>query len=213
MVKISLNLLLTSVSLKQDMFRYIAVFFIVGILLRSFFLYCDLTWPLIISMLLPRVHWGRSDRMVIGFTTTNQCLSPLKLGVRTPSWRGVLDTTLCDKVCQWLAAGRWFSSGTPISSTNKTDRHLIAEILLKVALDTIKHQHLIGCFFFFTYNSQNIWYLKTTLERKVQPLINSCDAGTGDAVKELNPHSYQHIFRWRIGDIPWLGLWGYNVNL
>jgi hypothetical protein len=143
MVKISLNLLLTSVSLKQDMFRYIAVFFIVGILLRSFFLYCDLTWPLIISMLLPRVHWGRSDRMVIGFTTTNQCLSPLKLWVRTPSWRVVLDTTLCDKVCQWLAAGRWFSSGTPISSTNKTDRHLIAEILLKVALDTIKHQHLM----------------------------------------------------------------------
>jgi hypothetical protein len=34
-------------------------------------------------------------------------------------WWGVLDTTLCDKVCQWLATGRWFSSGTPISSTNK----------------------------------------------------------------------------------------------
>jgi hypothetical protein len=25
------------------------------------------------------------------------------------SWRGVLDTTLCDKVYQWLAAGQWFS--------------------------------------------------------------------------------------------------------
>jgi hypothetical protein len=25
------------------------------------------------------------------------------------SWRGALDTTLCDKVCQWLAAVRWFS--------------------------------------------------------------------------------------------------------
>jgi hypothetical protein len=24
------------------------------------------------------------------------------------SWRGVLDTPLSDKVCQWLAAGRWF---------------------------------------------------------------------------------------------------------
>ena len=24
------------------------------------------------------------------------------------SWRGVLDTTLCDKVCKWLAAGRGF---------------------------------------------------------------------------------------------------------
>ena len=27
--------------------------------------------------------------------------------------RGVLDTTLCDKVCLWLSTGRWFSPGTP----------------------------------------------------------------------------------------------------
>jgi len=32
---------------------------------------------------------------------------------------------------------RWFSHGTPVASTNKTDRHDIAEILLKVALSTI----------------------------------------------------------------------------
>ena len=31
----------------------------------------------------------------------------------------------------------WFSSGTPVSSTNKTDRHIITEILLKVALNII----------------------------------------------------------------------------
>jgi hypothetical protein len=31
--------------------------------------------------------------------------------------------------------GRWFSPGTPVSSTNKTDHHNIAEILLKVALN------------------------------------------------------------------------------
>jgi hypothetical protein len=30
-----------------------------------------------------------------------------------------------------------FSPGTPVSSTNKTDRHDIFEILLKVALNTI----------------------------------------------------------------------------
>ena len=29
------------------------------------------------------------------------------------------------------------STGTPVSSTNKTDRHNIAEILLKVTLSTI----------------------------------------------------------------------------
>jgi hypothetical protein len=34
-------------------------------------------------------------------------------------------------ICQWLAAGRWFS---PVSSTNKTDCHDIIEILLKVAI-------------------------------------------------------------------------------
>jgi hypothetical protein len=36
-----------------------------------------------------------------------------------------------------LATGQWFSPGIPVSSTNKTDRHDIAEILLKVALNTI----------------------------------------------------------------------------
>jgi hypothetical protein len=40
---------------------------------------------------------------------------------------------LCDKVYQLLAHGRWFS---PVSSTTKTGRHDIAEILLKVALNT-----------------------------------------------------------------------------
>ena len=50
------------------------------------------------------------------------------------SWRGVLDTTLCDKVRQLLATGRWF---TLVSSTNKVDRHDIIEILLKVPLNTI----------------------------------------------------------------------------
>jgi hypothetical protein len=42
-----------------------------------------------------------------------------------------------DKVYQLLAHGRWFSLGTPASSTIKTGRHDIAEILLKVALNTI----------------------------------------------------------------------------
>ena len=42
-----------------------------------------------------------------------------------------------DKVYQLLAHGRWFSTGTPGSSTSKTGRHDIVEILLKVAL---KHQ-------------------------------------------------------------------------
>jgi hypothetical protein len=35
-----------------------------------------------------------------------------------------------------LVHGRWFSPGTPASSTTKTGRHDIAEILLKMALNT-----------------------------------------------------------------------------
>jgi len=33
--------------------------------------------------------------------------------------------TLCDNVCQWLAAGQWFSTDTPVSSTNKSDCYVI----------------------------------------------------------------------------------------
>jgi hypothetical protein len=65
----------------------------------------------------------------------NQCLSLLMLWARISI--GARCTTLCDKVCQWLATGRWFSPGPPVSSTNKTDRHDITEILLKVAVNTI----------------------------------------------------------------------------
>jgi hypothetical protein len=38
---------------------------------------------------------------------------------------------ICDKVCQW------FSPGTLVSSTNKTDCHIITEISLKMELNTI----------------------------------------------------------------------------
>jgi len=64
---------------------------------------------------------------------SNQCLSPLMSWVRISiRARG---TKLCDKVCQWLVTSQWFS---PVSSTNKTERHNITETLLKVALNTIK---------------------------------------------------------------------------
>jgi hypothetical protein len=58
------------------------------------------------------------------------------LWVRTSLRRGVFDTILCDEVCLLLAKGRWFSPGTPVSFTDKTDRHDITEILFKVALNT-----------------------------------------------------------------------------
>ena len=75
----------------------------------------------------------------------NQCLSPLRLRVRIPLRWEVLNTTLCNKVCQWLATCWWFSSGTPVSSTNKTDCYHITEILLKVALNTMTLPYPLLC--------------------------------------------------------------------
>jgi len=72
------------------------------------------------------------DHMVVGFTATSaiSAYHHRSCEFEPRSWRSVLDTTQCDKVCQSLAAGRWFSPGTPVSSSNKTDRHDITEILL-----------------------------------------------------------------------------------
>jgi hypothetical protein len=58
-------------------------------------------------------------------------------------------TALCDKVCQWLATSRLFFLGPPdpVSSANKTDRHNIIEILLKVASYTTKQTRQINLFY------------------------------------------------------------------
>jgi len=66
----------------------------------------------------------------------HRCLSLQMSWVRIPLIPRC--TTFCDKVIRWLVAGQWFFPGTPVSSTNITDSHDITEILLKVALNTIK---------------------------------------------------------------------------
>jgi hypothetical protein len=55
-----------------------------------------------------------------------------------------------------LAHGRWFSPSTPASSTNKVGRHDITEILLKVALNTIKQTN-IGNHPFLTHDFQTFF--------------------------------------------------------
>ena len=53
------------------------------------------------------------------------------------------------KVYQLLVRGRWFSPGTPASSNTKTGRHDIAEILLKVPLNTINQSINLMCRIYF----------------------------------------------------------------
>jgi hypothetical protein len=57
-----------------------------------------------------------------------------------------LDTTLFDKVVSVLRQVSGFSLGTPVSSTNKADRHCITEKLSKVASNTITLTLLIKVF-------------------------------------------------------------------
>ena len=65
-----------------------------------------------------------------------------------------------DKVYQLLAHGQWFSPGTPASSTTKTDRHDIAEILLKVALNTKNQSIKISTSIPFNgYPHEHVWEL------------------------------------------------------
>jgi len=85
-----------------------------------------------------RGRHGR-DRMVLGFTTTYtiSAYHYLSCELESHSWRCALDAILFDKVCQGFCGKSWFSPGTPVSSTIKTDNQDIADILWKVALNTI----------------------------------------------------------------------------
>jgi hypothetical protein len=76
--------------------------------------------------------------MVVGFTTTYVISAYHHWSCEFDSCSGDVNSIQHDViVCQWLATGQWFSMGTPVCSTNKTDRHDITEILLKMTLNTI----------------------------------------------------------------------------
>jgi hypothetical protein len=82
----------------------------------------------------------------LDYLTTHTSLTPIRRGF-APDFinykKGCTQLAAAsDKVYQLLAHGRWFYPGTPASSTTKTGRHDIAEILLKVALNT-KNQIII----------------------------------------------------------------------
>jgi hypothetical protein len=79
----------------------------------------------------------------LDYLTTHTSLSPIRRGF-APGFvnykKGCTRlAATSDKVYQLLAHGRWFSPGTPASSTTKTGRHDIAEILMKVVLNNKNH--------------------------------------------------------------------------
>jgi len=93
-------------------------------------------------ILLTTVHWIHDPALTSTLTqnrymlycTLKSCPSDT-LYTTDISSLSSLHAELCDKLCQCLAASQWFSLGTQnnsCSSTNKTDRHHITEILLKV---------------------------------------------------------------------------------
>jgi hypothetical protein len=94
---------------------------------------------------------------------------PLRCVFEPRSWWGVLDTTLCDKVCQWLVTGWWFSTSTPVSFTNITDRHNISEILLKVVLNTMNHQPIY--WYKITHDTRTMLSLQQPIVRTTIPVL------------------------------------------
>jgi hypothetical protein len=89
----------------------------------------------------------------LDYLTTHKSLSPIRRGFAPGFVNYKKGSTrlaaASDKVYQLLAHDRWFSLDTPASSTTKTGRHDIAEILLKVALNTKNQIKSIFCILFY----------------------------------------------------------------
>ena len=121
---------------------------------------------------------------------SNQRLSPLMLWVQILI--RVRCTTLCDKVCQWLATGRWFSPGPPVLSTNKTDCHDITEILL-MTLNTIEQTSILKVFPFIleTWKSPLDFFFSNILYHQI--CIHSLFILFVNIYFEIFPNSMKNI--------------------
>ena len=91
------------------------------------------------------------------YLTTHTSLSPIRRGF-APGFVNYKKGCTRLAAAKLLAHGRWFSAGTLTSSTTKTGRHDIAEILLKVALNTIiqiKSYQIVHVLIFSHFMSEN----------------------------------------------------------
>jgi hypothetical protein len=101
------------------------------------------------------IMWSWSHGSWIYNYLYNQCLSPLKLWIRTP----LMERCTRYNIMWWSLSVTCDSSvvfsgySSLVSSTNKTDRHDITEILLKVAINTINQSKQLRV----TIQSINQW--------------------------------------------------------
>ena len=98
------------------------------------------TWHLGMALLIP--WWGRRGHnpMLVGFTTTYAISAYHHWYCSSNPTHGEVHSIqhyMIKFVTSWLASGQRFYPGTPVSITNKTDRHDVTEILLKVALNNL----------------------------------------------------------------------------
>ena len=103
-----------------------------------------------------------------------------------------------DKVYQLFAHGRWFSPGTPVSFTTKTGRHGIAEILLKVALNTkkIKIKSIYFCnILSYLYRQPGIAGVNIVQISNVSMLLSVHSSSSIDANKIWNPNSCSYWYK------------------
>jgi hypothetical protein len=107
----------------------------IGRSLCVFCLFIFLSIPLFCLSLIYRQSW-LYDSWIYNYLS-NRWLSPLTLWGWIPLMARYTQYNIM-WFCQRLVAGLcFFSPGTPVYSINKTDRHDITKILLKVVLNTI----------------------------------------------------------------------------
>ena len=125
------------------------------------------------------------------YLTTHTSLSPIRPGF-APSFVNYKEVctqfaAASDKVYQLLARGRWFCLGTLASSTTKPGGHDIAEILLKVALNTKKIKFKILFCEGYLKGVYNISY-------------NSCSFDAVLSLKYIHVYAYGHPLTLRVSN-------------
>ena len=150
----------------------------------------------------------------LDYLTTHTSLSPI--------WRGFASgfvnykkgctqlAATSDKVYQLLAHGRWFSPGTTTSFITKTGCHDIAEILLKVALNT-KNQIILWyvqvCVVFFQLNTHSFYTITAVCEISSRPIDNVYVKSSWSMSNFIN---FVYNVQWGLCKIE-IGLWYHKI--